>query len=312
VASRSDLSGKRVLVTGASGFTGRYMVAELRAHGCHVISLGAQTEPSDDASATDESYAADLREPSALVHVLKAAQPNIIIHLAALAFVAHGSADDFYNVNLIGTRNLLQAAEDAGIALDRLLLASSANVYGNTSEGVLSEETLPAPANDYAVSKLAMEYVASLWRGRLPITIARPFNYTGVGQSGQFLVPKIVSHFARRADVLELGNLEVSRDFGDVRAVVAAYRQLLQAPEAEGVIVNVCSGRGHTLLEIVGMCEFLTGHSLDVRVNPAFVRPNEVRVLLGDNRRLKRLIGGWDSPSLRETLAWMLDAEKLS
>jgi nucleoside-diphosphate-sugar epimerase len=312
VASRSDLTGKRVLVTGASGFTGRYMVSELRAHGCQVISLGAQAELGDDANAADKRYSADLRDPSALIEVLKAARPNIIVHLAALAFVAHDSADDFYSVNLIGTRNLLQAVERAGLALDRVLLASSANVYGNTAEGVLSEEAPPAPANDYAVSKLAMEYVASLWRSRLPITITRPFNYTGVGQSGQFLVPKIVSHFAGRAQVMELGNLEVSRDFGDVRAVVAAYRQLLQTPEAEGVIVNVCSGRGHTLLEIVAMCESLTGHSLDVRVNPAFVRPNEVRVLLGDNRKLKGLIGEWDSPSLRETLAWMLSAGKLS
>lgn len=287
------------------------MVSELRAHGCRVIALGAQAERGSETAFADENYAADLRDLSSLVGVLKQARPDVIVHLAALAFVAHGSADDFYSVNLVGTRNLLEAVERAGLAVDRILLASSANVYGNSSEGILSEDTPPAPANDYAVSKLAMEYVASLWRGRLPITITRPFNYTGVGQSGQFLVPKIVSHFARRADVMELGNLEVSRDFGDVRAVVAAYRQLLQSPEAEGVVVNVCSGQGHTLLEIVAMCESLTGHSVDIRVNPAFVRPNEVRVLLGDNRRLKGLIGEWDIPPLRETLDWMLQAQSL-
>lgn len=308
MASRSDITDKRVLVTGASGFTGRYMVSELQAHGYRVIALGAQSESDNETDLADERYAADLRDLSALVEVMKVARPDAVIHLAALAFVAHGSAEDFYSVNLVGTRNLLQAVEQAGLTLDRILLASSANVYGNTSEGTLSEDTPPAPANDYAVSKLAMEYVASLWRGRLPITMTRPFNYTGVGQSGQFLVPKIVSHFAQRADVMELGNLEVSRDFGDVRAVVAAYRQLIEAPAAQGAIVNVCSGRGHTLLEIVAMCESLTGHSLEVRVNPAFVRPNEVRVLLGDNSRLKELIGDWDSPPLRETLAWMLEA----
>lgn len=301
MASRSDLAGKRVLVTGAAGFTGRYMVAELHANGCHTMALGTP-------GSADQAYSADLRDLPGLVEVLKAARPDAIVHLAAFAFVAHGNAEEFYSVNLVGTRNLLQAVELAGLSPERILLASSANVYGNTSEGTLSETTPPAPANDYAVSKLAMEYMASLWRGRMPITVTRPFNYTGVGQSVQFLVPKIVEHFARRAEVMELGNLEVSRDFGDVRAVVSAYRHLLQVPEAEGQIVNVCSGRGHTLRDIVAMCESLTGHELEIRVNPAFVRPNEVRVLLGDNARLKALIGEWECPPLRETLAWMLNA----
>ena len=304
VASRSDLAHKRVLVTGASGFTGRYMVAELQSQQCHVIEVGSQ----GGVPGAHESHLADLRDAQALTALVQATRPDVIVHLAALAFVGHGSVEEFYSVNLMGTRNLLSAVEQAGLALDRLLLASSANVYGNAAAGVLDEGTPPAPANDYAVSKLAMEYVAGLWKERLPITVVRPFNYTGVGQAEQFLVPKIVSHFARRAPLLELGNLEVSRDFGDVRAVVSAYRQLLETPEAAGQVVNVCSGRGHTLADILAMCETLSGHSLDVRVNPAFVRANEVKVLLGDNRRLLDLIGSWNSPPLEQTLAWMLQA----
>jgi nucleoside-diphosphate-sugar epimerase len=190
-----------------------------------------------------------------------------------------------------------------------VLLASSANVYGNASEGVLDEGTVPSPANDYAVSKLAMEHVAGLWKDRLPITIARPFNYTGVGQAEQFLIPKIVAHFARRAEVMELGNLEVARDFGDVRSVVAAYGQLLQVPDAIGRTVNVCTGRGHTLMEIVQMCARITGHVLEVRINPAFVRANEVKVLVGDNRKLHDLIGSWEPVPMEQTLRWMIDAK---
>ena len=302
MASRSELAHKRVLVTGASGFTGRYMVSELQSQHCHVIALGSQV----GTEAAEESFVADLRDEEALVSLMRDARPDIVVHLAALAFVGHGSVEEFYSVNLMGTRNLLSSLERAGLPLDRVLLASSANVYGNAAGGMLDESTPPTPANDYAVSKLAMEHVAGLWKERLPITIVRPFNYTGVGQAEQFLVPKIVSHFARRAPVMELGNLEVSRDFGDVRAVVSAYRQLLQAPEAEGRVVNVCTGRGHTLADIVTMCEAITGHSLEVRVNPAFVRANEVRVLLGDNGRLRNLIGDWSPPPFDETLSWML------
>jgi nucleoside-diphosphate-sugar epimerase len=303
VVSRSELAGKRVLVTGASGFTGRYMVAELRAQGCHVVALGGAGSHTD----ANEHVAADLRDPAALVGAVESAHADMVIHLAALAFVGHGRVDDFYSVNLLGTRNLLSALEQAEVQPEHVLLASSANVYGNTSSGLLDENTVPSPANDYAVSKLAMEHVAGLWRDRLPITITRPFNYTGVGQAEQFLVPKIVSHFARCEPVLELGNLDVSRDFGDVRAVVSAYRRLLQVP-ATGEVVNVCTGKGHTLTQIVEMCASQTGHHLEVRVNPAFVRPNEVRVLLGNNERLLELIGEWEVPPLERTLAWMLDA----
>ena len=308
MASRSDLTGKRVLVTGASGFTGRYMVDELKKQGCHVIGLGGRNVPLKD-SAIDEFIVADLRNSEEIAGAVGRIRVDYVVHLAAIAFVGHGSANDFYNVNLLGTRNLLAALSATADSLpERILLASSANVYGNATAGVIDESVAPAPANDYAVSKLAMEYCASLWKEKLPLVIARPFNYTGVGQDRNFLVPKIVSHFASRASSIELGNTEVWRDFGDVRAVVEAYRMLLQAPEATGNTVNVCSGVAHSLRDIIAICSELTGHHIDVHVNPAFVRSNEVRTLLGNNDKLRRLIGPWDTVPLRETLRWMLSA----
>lgn len=169
------------------------------------------------------------------------------------------------------------------------------------------EGALPHPANDYAVSKLAMEYMARLWLDKLPIVIVRPFNYTGVGQSDSFLLPKIVSHFRRRAPRIELGNLDVWRDFSDVRAVVDAYRRLLELGPV-GVTVNVSSGRAHSLREVLSMAENITGHQMRVDVNPAFVRANEVRTLCGDPARLRALIGAWDTPPVEETVRWMLEA----
>jgi nucleoside-diphosphate-sugar epimerase len=297
-----SIAGKRALITGIQGFTGRYMAAELKAGGYEVIGMG--TQPSDEPG----YFQVDLADGSALRNLLATIQPDVVVHLAALAFVGHGAADAFYRVNLIGTRHLLEAIAECGKVPDCVLLASSANVYGNASAGLLSETTSPAPANDYAVSKLAMEYMASLWHDRLPIVITRPFNYTGVGQADSFLLPKIVAHFRRRADKIELGNLDVSRDFSDVRAVVKAYRGLIEARPL-GQTVNVSSGTSHTLREVIGMCSAFTGHHLGVEVNPAFVRANEVKILCGDNTRLCQLVEGWETPRLDETLSWMLSAE---
>lgn len=294
-----SIAGKRALITGIQGFTGRYMAAELAAQGCEVVGLGSQ--PSSEAN----YHQADLTDLVGLSKLLADIQPDIVVHLAALAFVGHGAAEAFYQVNLIGTRNLLEAIANCGKTLESVLLASSANVYGNASEGLLDESTTPAPANDYAVSKLAMEYMASLWFGRLPIIVTRPFNYTGVGQADNFLLPKIVKHFREKAEKIELGNLDVWRDFSDVRSLVAAYRGLLEA-KPFGKYVNVSSGKTHSLREVIDMCRSITGHDLTVEVNPAFVRANEVKTLCGDNRKLKSLVPGWQTPELRETLDWML------
>ncbi|MDA3135807.1 NAD-dependent epimerase/dehydratase family protein [Pseudomonas syringae] len=293
-----SIAGKRALITGINGFTGRFMANELAAQGCEVLGVGSQ--PSDS-----PGYYRWIWQTAGLRKLLADTQPDIVVHLAALAFVGHGAADAFYQVNLIGTRNLLEAIDACGKVPDCVLLASSANVYGNASSGMLDETTPPAPANDYAVSKLAMEYMASLWHARLPIVIARPFNYTGVGQAENFLLPKIVSHFARKASTIELGNLDVWRDFSDVRAVVSAYRGLLEARPV-GQTINVSSGVTHSLREVIDMCRDITGQDIDVQVNPAFVRANEVKTLCGNNARLRALVHDWETPPLRETLSWML------
>lgn len=302
-------SARRVLVTGLHGFTGRYLQLALEQRGWQVWGLGAQPA----ASADPRYLQADLHDSAALAHAIARAQPHAVVHLAAIAFVGHGDADAFYRTNLLGTRHLLAALAQQSAPPTRVLLASSANVYGNQTEGMLDESTPPQPANDYAVSKLAMEHMARLWAAQLPITLVRPFNYTGVGQSEQFLLPKIVAHFQRRAATLELGNLDVWRDFSDVRAVADAYCRLLDAPGAAGATVNLCSGQAHSLREVIALVEQLSGHRLRVQVNPAFVRANEVRTLQGDPARLRALIGAdWCSPPLPDTLRWMLQADPAS
>jgi nucleoside-diphosphate-sugar epimerase len=291
------MAGGRVLVTGHKGFTGRYVVEALRKAGYAVVGL---TERPDDLDAPS----VNLLDRAGVARAVSAAQPDAVIHLAAIAFVAHGDADEMYRTNVVGTRHLLEGLAALADAPRAVLLASSANVYGNSDIELLSESVPASPANDYAVSKLAMEYMAMLWSDRLPIILARPFNYTGVGQAENFLLPKIVSHFQRRAEVIELGNIDVARDFQDVRFVADAYTRLLVAG-ADGEAVNLCSGTSVSLMNVIGMMQEIAGYTIDVRVNPAFVRGNEVARLTGDNSRLRLLIGPLDIIPLRATLEWM-------
>lgn len=301
------------LITGVAGFTGEYLTRDLLALGYRVVGLDQSAGlPVDDLLATsacaDVSVCrCDLLDRVALRQAVQAIAPDVVVHLAAVSFVAHGDIDAIYRINVVGTRNLLEALASLGKKPSAVLLASSANIYGNATVSPIDEATQPNPANDYAVSKLAMEYMARLWFDRLPIVIVRPFNYTGVGQSPQFLLPKIVDHFQRRESVIELGNLDVERDFSDVRFVCQAYCRLLQTAPA-GQVFNICSGSVYSLREILRMVSEIAGYEIEVRVNPAFVRSNEVLRLEGSHRRLFDAVGALPVIPLHETLAWMLSA----
>lgn len=292
---------KRALITGIHGFTGQYLAQSLRAAGYRVF--GTALSPSAE---EQDVIAVDLSDRDAVQRMAAEVQPDVVVHLAAIAFVAHSDIEAMYRVNLLGTRHLLEALAGLANKPSAVLLASSANIYGNAEVEPISEAVAPAPANDYAVSKLAMEYMARLWMERLPITIVRPFNYTGHGQHENFLLPKIVSHFKRGARDIELGNLHVWRDFSDVRMVVDSYCRLVElGGKLAGQTFNVCSGIGHSLGEVLDMMAEIAGYRINVTVNPAFVRSNEVVRLVGSNEKLQVAIGVLNQRPLAETLRWM-------
>lgn len=293
---------KTALVTGIDGFTGRYLADRLREQGYRVVGLSSKAS-----DAAGSIHRADLLDRDRLQQVVADVRPDKVVHLAAIAFVAHGDVDAVYRTNIVGTRNLLEALAKTDATPESVLIASSANVYGNAAVDPIDETTPLNPANDYAVSKMAMERMAWLWADRLPVTIVRPFNYTGVGQSDRFLLPKIVGHFRRREPEMELGNLDVARDFSDVRFVVEAYARLLEAG-VEGQVFNVCSGKATRLDEVLDLMADLAGYRIDVRVNPAFQRVNEVKTLRGDGGRLTEAVGEIERIPLRSTLQWMLEA----
>jgi nucleoside-diphosphate-sugar epimerase len=298
MASPSEPTPRRVLVTGIEGFTGRNVAAELERAGYEACGLSAV-----------DGARVDLLDAAAVHAAVERIRPQAVIHLAAIAFVAHGDVDGIYRTNIVGTRHLLAALADLVVAPSVVVLASSANVYGNAAgdAGALDERTPVAPANDYAVSKLAMEYMARTWSGRLPLIFTRPFNYTGVGQDGRFLIPKIVDHFRRGERHIELGNLDVWREFMDVRAVAWAYRRLLETRSGDD-IYNICTGSGHSLREVLAMMAEIAGYAIDVSVNPAFVRANEVQRLEGNPARLQARIGSLPQYALMDTMRWMYQA----
>lgn len=291
---------KTVLVTGASGFTGRYMVRLLEAQGHRVIGFGK-------AGAGADNIEVDLCDVQAVNAAVARVQPDWVVHLAGIAFVGHGDAEALYRVNVVATTNLLEALAACGKRAQKVLLASSANVYGVPSIEMVGEDMSPVPVNHYGASKLAMEFMARTWFDRLPIILARPFNYTGVGQDEVFVVPKIVSHYRRRAHFIELGNIDISRDFSDVRDVTQAYLRLLESA-AHSVCVNVCSGSPVSLREVLRRVSECAGYEIEVRASPAFIRANDIPSLCGDNRRLRELSGFVPSTPLEVTLRWMYEA----
>ena len=294
------VTAPRALITGLRGFTGAYLARELEQSGYQVFGTAY-----GDEKLGDGVYYVDLCDRARLQEIVNEIQPDIVAHLAAISFVGHDNPGDFHRINVLGTSNLLEALANLPNKPQAILVASSANIYGNCKVEVISEGEPAMPANDYAASKLAMEKVARSWMDKLPIFITRPFNYVGVGQSENFLLPKIVSHFKRKESHIELGNLDVARDFSDVRMVARAYRELLQrAPIGE--TFNICSGKAFTLREVIQMVEEQAGYQIEVRVNPAFVRPNEIHKLMGNPEKLQDCLGTLPQIALKDTLSWML------
>lgn len=303
---------KRALITGMGGFTGRYLARQLAAAGYQVFGTanhGGAAVAAPPGPGQAGAFLVNVCNRQAIDAVLDEVQPDVVVHLAAISYVPHSDADQIYQVNLLGTRNLLAALAAQRHRPSAVLLVSSGNVYGNAGGGIIDEATAPAPVNDYAVSKLAMEAMARLWQDKLPIITVRPFNYTGVGQAETFLIPKIVEHFRSGKRIIELGNTGVARDFSDVRVVCDSYRRILAcAPVAAGQCFNICSGRAHTLADIIGILSGLAGYTIEVRVNPALVRASEVRTLAGSNAKLCSVIGALAPAPLAETLCWMYRA----
>lgn len=278
----------RILLTGANGFTGRHFQNK-------AVSLGHEVFP----------FQADLTRANDVFAEVHDINPSHVLHLAGISAVTHADENAFYQVNVLGTQSLLHALSKLNRRPTKVVLASSANVYGNASLNPITEDYCPKPVNHYAISKLAMEHMSTAFAEQLPIVIGRPFNYTGVWHDNRFVVPKIIEHVQRRAPEIELGSLDVLREYNDVRMVCQAYLDLLALGEP-GETYNIASGRAVALRTIIATLETITNHTMQVKVNPAFIRTNEIAILSGSPKKIEALIGPLNHPSLEDTLRWMV------
>jgi len=296
---------KRVLLTGYNSFTGPHLERALEKRNAKVFGISISLDKPEG-----NVFPADFKKPETLVKVLREVDPTHIIDLAGVSFVGHGKPVDFFTTNVIEKEGFYNAIYETVPNVSRVIVVSSATVYGNRDNSSLTEDLLPKPRNHYGLSKAGLEMVGSNWKEKLPILITRPFNYTGAGQHSRFLIPKIVDHFRARKSVIELGNIDVFRDFSDVRDVSAIYCDLLEAKNVKsGEIFNICSGNLQSLRDIISYCSEITDHDIEITVNPQFVRKDEIVRLGGNPEKLKMVSGNVNKTSLRETLEWMLSDE---
>ncbi|TPK35956.1 NAD(P)-dependent oxidoreductase [Mesorhizobium sp. B2-5-4] len=290
----------KILVTGASGFIGTRLCTLLREQGHTVfgVSSGAEPYPQGPNFSLENSEAVW----AAVAH----ADPDIVIHLAALATVTGNKASAYYEINALGSERLIKAVDHLGRRI-RFIFVSTAGVYGNQPSNVLSEDMPPLPVHHYGLSKFVAERLTVLAAERHDITIVRPFNVIGSGQRADFIVPKLVDHFIRRAPVVRLGNVDVIRDYINLDAACSILIEAIGAPATFGEVVNLCSGRGTKLRELLENLTELTGHEIEIEAAPEFTRKNEVWHLVGSVEKLDRLLPNRLPPlPVRDVLAQML------
>jgi GDP-4-dehydro-6-deoxy-D-mannose reductase len=300
----------RALVTGASGFVGRYLVEALRREGANVVACGGPHDRGGEA----DYVPLDLAASATIRAALDAAAPSVIFHLAAQTFVPDSFASPIaaYQTNTIGTALLAQTVREyaaAAGAMPRILFTSSAEVYGRRAPGELPalENLDPRPATPYAASKAAAEAIL-LAESRslgLDVVVARAFNHIGPGQDERFSVAAFAAQLARIAagapPVLLVGNIETARDFLDVRDVVSAYIGLALRGE-RGEIYNVCSGNAIKMREVLRELVTIAHVPVEIREDPSRIRPSDVPVFVGSNVKLRARTGWQPSITLARSL----------
>ncbi len=301
---------KKFLITGFSGFVGRHFVEYLENSKISAQILGIDLAE----SSTGRSYAyvsqqfkqIDLLCEQEIERVLLEFQPDYVLHLASCSSVAFSWKNpvlSFHN-NMNIFLNLVEAIRNSGLKT-RMLSVGSSEAYGNINRDHLPlvEESPLDPVSPYAAARVSQEMMSKVYAEAygVDLVITRSFNHIGPGQKDIFVISSFakqimeIKNNGRKEGVLATGDLEIMRDFLDVRDVVKAY-YLLLTKGTKGRVYNVCSGTGCTLREVLDEMAAIAGIEIRTRLNPALVRPSDNKVIIGSNKRIYEELG-W-SPTI--------------
>ncbi|AMQ82964.1 GDP-mannose 4,6-dehydratase [Pseudomonas glycinae] len=292
---------KSLFITGLSGFVGQHIQSRLQG---------------EDASwqLLPVASAYDLTNPDSLID-LWPQLPDAVIHLAGQTFVPEAFRDPArtFDINLLGTLNLLQALKARGFK-GTFVYVSSGDVYGQVEETALpiTEQQPPCPRNPYAVSKLSAEFLSLQWglSEGWPVLVARPFNHIGTGQKESFVIASAARQINRirqglQAPQLEVGDIDVTRDFLDVGDVVSAYFALLEKG-TPGQVYNICSGHEQSIRSLIEQMADLAQVKLQLVQDPARMRRADQRRVCGSHQRLARTTGWTPQITTQQSLRAIL------
>jgi nucleoside-diphosphate-sugar epimerase len=304
-----------VLVTGASGFTGTWMLEYIRSLGrqdINIVGLVNTSKPKNKDATGITFVKADLLDPDHLATILSTIDPDAIIHLAGRN---HGTLSNLLEINVIGTKNLLDVVMRKNTEC-RIIVISSSAVYGYAGKIPISEEFPWRPLSEYGISKTALEVLSHMYHQvkGAHIAVVRPFNLIGPGQPSSLICGKIIHQAMQIArgerESIDLIETRSSRDFIDVRDIVKGYWALLTQPhfkrECAGKVFNLGSGYAHSVKDIILLVEEITGRHYPVSLpekNPCILIPTQ----RSDNRKIQSLTGWTPEITLRDSLKDMLD-----
>lgn len=312
-----SLQGRSVLVTGAGGFIGGHLVSRLVTDGARVRGLvrynsrnqrGTLDWIEPDIAAEVEVVLGELRDIESVSRAV--AGTEFVLHLGAQIAIPYSYVNprDFFEVNVLGTLNVAQAALGAGV--ERIVHTSTSEVYGSAQTVPITETHPLEPQSPYAASKLAADKLMDSWHRsfELPVTVLRPFNTYGPRQSARAITPTIISQ-ALKGDTLRLGSLHPRRDLTYVGDTVAGMVAGALTPEAVGRTIQLGTGRAVSVGEIVTMIGEILGKELHTELDEARVRPerSEVQLLLSEPELARTLLGWTPSVDLREGLERTVD-----
>jgi GDP-4-dehydro-6-deoxy-D-mannose reductase len=302
--------GGAPLVTGAAGFAGGHLLDHLLEGEGRVAAWGHGSPPAASPHAERVSWTSvDITDRAAVLASLDQLRPSAVFHCAGIADV-HSTWSDSASalrVNVMGTHNLLAALEQLGLNVP-VLVTGSALVY-RPSDAALSEDSPIGPTSPYGVSKLAQELVGFAARGRVIVT--RSFNHAGPRQAPAYVTSSFARQIAEaeagvREPVLSVGNLDARRDITDVRDTVRAYRLLLDKGRT-GTPYNVCRGEAFRVRDLLESLVAQSTVAIEIRSDPARLRPNDNPLVLGDPRRLAGDTGWTPRIPIDQTLRDLLE-----